>query len=64
MKNYLTNAKSSDEANPLYWAGLVMYGNDKTFDISKPFNYWLVGIVGGLIALVLIGFLIYRKKSV
>ncbi len=62
--NYLSEAKNSDEANPLYWAGLVIYGNDETFDLSKS-NYEGILLIsaGGLLLFAFAGQRILRKKK-
>jgi hypothetical protein len=55
--DYLTTA-SPRMANPLYWAGLNITGNNETIQLRQR-NYWKWGL--GLIPIMGIG-LFYRKR--
>ena len=62
QKEFLKNAKSSLEANPRNWSGIVVYGDDSPLDINaanKKYNqaYWLLFLV-----LIAIPFYLKRKQ--
>ncbi len=56
--NYLKNSSSS-ERSPHFWASFVLLGDPTAITNSPSFNYWLFL----LIPLIMILFIIYRKKK-
>jgi hypothetical protein len=61
--DYLGNA-DNETASPLYWSGLVLYGNDIPLLLNRKSNYcYWVGGVGGVMGVLLLGgVLLYRRK--
>lgn len=60
---YLNNAKSSDDANPVYWAGMVVFGDNSPIHLeTKNSNIKWYFIIAALTILAG-GFLIMRKRK-
>ena len=60
--NYLAQAKTDDDFNPYYWAGIIFTGSDIPINIagkSPSINYWLIA----LISLLVVIFFLFRKKN-
>ncbi|WP_157600548.1 CHAT domain-containing protein [Rufibacter sp. DG15C] len=55
-RNYLAQARTSEEAHPFYWAGLVLNGQDQAFETSVPFGKWLkLSLISYLVLLLAYG---------
>lgn len=59
---YLQHAEGRMLA-PVYWAGLILMGESDIIDIQKTTNYLPFVLVGGLLILVVIGFLLKKKNT-
>ncbi|MBL7949990.1 MAG: CHAT domain-containing protein [Bacteroidia bacterium] len=52
-RKYLKSARSSDGANPFYWAGYVLIGTDTpVFSDGQDVSYWLAGVILAMLALI------------
>jgi LPXTG-motif cell wall-anchored protein len=46
QKNYLKNAKSSEDANPIYWAGFRLVGSQKLETLPSKSNTYFLLVIG------------------
>ena len=56
QKDYLLQAKSEEEKNPIYWGSLTLIGDDSPvkLDKNKPLKYWYLAVLLFIQLLVLI----------
>ena len=58
-QDYLNQAKTEEEKNPVYWAGLTLIGDDSPVNITEKtgFNYWYLSFL-----LAIPVFIYFRRK--